>query len=92
MHSKLSPKRFKNVLIHHRFLSYINPRSEQCCQVDTSENGLSMNKQDNEFHTNGNETCDAAINRNRSNLTRPLFWILAASHGVWQVRKAFDRI
>ena len=57
-----------------------------------TEKGQSMNKQDNEFHTNGDETCDAAINRNRSNLTRPLFWILAASHGVWQVRKDFDRI
>jgi len=79
----------KNIIIHDNSQSTqeLLPNQEEIISIkpDTSEKGQSMNKQDNEFHTNGDETCDAAINRNRSNLTRPLFWILAASHGVWQV-------
>ena len=30
-------------------------------------------------------TCDAELDQNWSNVTRTLFWILAASHGIWQV-------
>ena len=55
-------------------------------EVSRIKQGHNRNNGFNECCPIDKGTCDAELDRNWSAVTRPVFWILALSHAIWQVK------
>lgn len=55
-------------------------------EVSSIKQGHNSNNGFNECCPIHKGTCDAELDRNWSAVTRPVFWILALSHAIWQVK------